>query len=93
LEQLSDAQKKRLDITMYSTAWCGYCKKARNWFKKHGIPYVEKDVEKDAAGAAEFQKITGGRGGVPVITVGNDVIRGFAERRLEMAIERAAKGN
>jgi len=92
LSELTETQKKRLDITMYSTSWCGYCKKARRWLTANGIPFVEKDVEKDAAAGAEFRALTGGRGGVPVITVGETVIRGFAERQLEAAIERAAKG-
>lgn len=92
LSDLSPEQKQRLDITMYSTSWCGYCKKARRWLNANELPFVEKDVEKDPAGAREFQELTGGRGGVPVITVGKDVIRGFSERRLEIAIERAARG-
>lgn len=93
LSALTEAQKQRLDITMYSTSWCGYCKKARRWLVANDIPFVEKDVEKDPAAGAEFRELTGGRGGVPVITVGKTVIRGFAERRLEAAIERAANGS
>ena len=93
LSALTAEQKARLDITMYSTTWCGYCKKARRWLTSNDIPFVEKDVEKDAAGAAEFRKLTGGRGGVPVITVGDTVIRGFSAPSLEAAIEKAAKSN
>ena len=91
MSKLTDDQKARLDITMYSTSWCGYCKKARRWLNANDLPFVEKDVEKDPEGNREFQEITGGRGGVPVITVGREVIRGFSERRLELAIERAAR--
>jgi len=91
LSKLTDDQKARLDITMYSTSWCGYCKKARRWLNANDIPFVEKDVEKDAEGSREFQEITKGKGGVPVITVGREVIRGFSERRLELAIERATR--
>jgi glutaredoxin len=93
LSALTEAQKQRLDITMYSTSWCGYCKKARRWFVANDIPFVEKDVEKDRAAGAEFRELTGGRGGVPVITVGKTVIRGFAQRQVEAAIERAAHGS
>jgi mycoredoxin len=93
LSELTEVQKQRLDITMYSTSWCGYCKKARRWLVSNGLPFVEKDVEKDAAAGAEFRALTGGRGGVPVITVGETVIRGFSERQIEAAIERAAKGS
>jgi len=27
-------------VVMYSTAWCGYCKKARRHFKKNNIAFV-----------------------------------------------------
>lgn len=90
LEGLTEAQKAKLQVTMYSTSWCGYCKRARNWLQANGIPFTEKDVEKDPKGSAEFRKITGGRGGVPVITVGDEVIRGFSVPHLEKALRKAA---
>ena len=87
---MTEAQKAKLQVTMYSTSWCGYCKRARNWLQANGIPFTEKDVEKDPKGSAEFRKITGGRGGVPVITVGDEVIRGFSVPHLEKALRKAA---
>ena len=36
-------------VIMYATDWCGYCKKARRYFRKNGISFTEYDIEKDAA--------------------------------------------
>jgi len=33
-------------VTMYSTGWCGYCRKARESFTRQGIPFKELDIEK-----------------------------------------------
>ncbi len=63
-------------VTMYSTSWCGYCKKARNYFKKKGISYVEYDIEKDAR-AKRMYDLLGGQG-VPVILVGKKRMNGFS---------------
>ena len=34
-------------VTMYATSWCGYCKKARTYFRQNGINFIEYDIEKD----------------------------------------------
>lgn len=68
-------------VIMYSTQWCGVCRKARSWFKKNQIPIVEKDIEKSRAAAEELQrKAEASRiraDGVPVIDVNGQLISGF----------------
>jgi len=58
--------KKR--VVMYATSWCQYCEKARNYFKKNKIRYVEYDVEKQPKRMKEFKR-RGGTG-YPLILVG-----------------------
>ncbi|MCW8889119.1 MAG: DUF4124 domain-containing protein [Sedimenticola sp.] len=64
-------------VVMYSTRWCGYCKKAKRFFKSKGIPFKEYDIEKSAAARKAYDKL-GGRG-VPVILVGSSRMNGFSE--------------
>ena len=64
-------------VVMYSTEWCGYCKKARNYFRNKNIAFTEYDIEKDAAAKQAYDRI-GGRG-VPVILVGQRRMNGFSE--------------
>ncbi len=62
---------------MYSTSWCGYCKKARRYFTENDIPYVDYDVETSAKGKRDYRKL--GARGVPVILVGNKRLNGFSQ--------------
>lgn len=64
-------------VIMYSTEWCGYCKKARKHFKKQGIRYTEYDIDKSKNARARYNKL-GGKG-VPVILVGKKRMNGFSE--------------
>jgi len=73
-------------VVMYSAAWCGVCKRARAYFRAHGIPYVEYDVETSARGRADFRRL-GGRG-VPVILVGEARMNGFSARHFEQLYRR-----
>lgn len=68
-------------VVMYSTAWCGYCKKARQYFKRKGIAFTEYDIEKNARAKAEYDRM--GARGVPVILVGKRRMNGFSEAGFE----------
>jgi glutaredoxin len=74
-------------VTVYSTTWCGVCKQAKKWLKSKGIPFVERDVEKDAGASDELSKKAtraGVRpGGVPVIDVAGELMLGFDPGALE----------
>ncbi len=65
-------------VVMYSTEWCTYCKKARKYFKKNNIQFVERDIEKSRSAKKQYEKI-GGKG-VPVILVGEKRMNGFSEK-------------
>lgn len=72
-------------VVMYATSWCPYCAKARRFFKQHDIRYVERDVERDDQAGVAYRNLGGG--GVPVIIVGDEVVRGFDERRLRRLLD------
>jgi glutaredoxin len=76
-------------ITLYSTSWCGYCKKARAYLTQRGWPFVEKDIERDPAAFREHSARSGGRGGVPVLDIGGTVIRGFDTAAIDRAVSGA----
>ncbi len=76
------AERDGLQITMYSTSWCGYCRKARRWFTDNGFAFVEKDIEKSSEAAREYKAASGGYGGVPLIVVNGKSFRGFDQRAL-----------
>ena len=69
------------EVVMYGTDWCGYCKKARKYFRKNDISFTEYDIEKDAAAHRRYKAM--GATGVPVILVGNKRMNGFSEDGFE----------
>ncbi len=69
-----NAGKKRVDI--YVTSWCGYCRKLESFLKSKRIPYQRHDIEKSSSAQQAHLKLGGG--GVPVIKVGSDIIRGYS---------------
>lgn len=72
-------QKKR--VVMYSTEWCGVCKRARRYFQQHSIPFREYDVEKSERGKQDYARLQGR--GVPIILVGKRRMNGFSAERFE----------
>lgn len=64
-------------LHMYATSWCGYCKKARRYFRQNDIPYREYDIERDSKAKARYNKLGGN--GVPLILYGKKRMTGFSE--------------
>ena len=63
-------------VVMYSTDWCSYCNKAREYFRNQKIAFVEYDIEKDPAARRQYDAL--GAKGVPVILVGDKRMNGFS---------------
>jgi mycoredoxin len=54
-------------LTMYSTTWCGYCRRLKSQLDRDGIEYAEVDIER-TPGAAEFvMSVNGGNQTVPTL--------------------------
>ncbi|MFW5450718.1 MAG: glutaredoxin domain-containing protein [Methylophagaceae bacterium] len=70
-------QESSKRVTMFSTSWCGYCKKARKYFNLNAIPFVEYDIENNQHAKKRYDSL-GGRG-VPLILVSNRRMNGFSE--------------
>jgi len=77
-------------VVLYATDWCGYCKAARELFASNGIAYVEHDIEKSAEALNQHRKLGGN--GVPLIVVGDDVIKGYNEAALRQLLKPWLKG-
>ena len=54
-------------VTMYSTVWCGYCRRLKDQMERAGIDYVEVDIEHDAAAAELVMSVNGGNQTVPTV--------------------------
>jgi glutaredoxin-like YruB-family protein len=75
-------------VTVYSTTWCGFCHQAKKYFDSIDVKYNDVNVEKDQK-AAEKMVEKSGQMGVPVITIGDDVIVGFDRPKIDHALKEA----
>lgn len=56
-------------ITMYSTTWCGYCRRLKSQFEREGIGYTEVDIEQVPDAAQYVMSVNGGNQTVPTVVV------------------------
>lgn len=54
-------------LTMYSTTWCGYCRRLKTLLDGEGIDYVEINIERDPNAAAFVEGVNGGNRTVPTV--------------------------
>ena len=54
-------------VTMYSTPWCGYCRRLKTQLDSAGIAYTEIDIEAHPDAAALVEKINDGNQTVPTV--------------------------
>ncbi|MDA8369612.1 MAG: mycoredoxin [Nocardiopsaceae bacterium] len=54
-------------ITMYSTPWCGFCKRLKRQLEREGIAVDEVNIEQDPAAAEYVMQVNGGNQTVPTL--------------------------
>ena len=54
-------------VTMFSTTWCGYCRRLKSQLDREGIPFTEVDIERDADSARFVEKVNRGNQTVPTV--------------------------
>lgn len=72
------------EVTLYVTSWCGYCRAARSYFDRVGVPYEEYDIEKDPVGKFKYDQY--GVRGVPLIVINDEVISGFNRNAIDAVL-------
>jgi len=80
-ERYAKEQSERSRVVMYSTSWCGYCRKARKYFKANDIKYIEHDIERSLVAKRDYDRLGGN--GVPLIVVGKNKMSGFSSKRFD----------
>ncbi|GAA4607899.1 mycoredoxin [Actinoallomurus liliacearum] len=55
------------ELTMYTTTWCGFCRRLKTQLAREGIHMVEVDIERDSAAAEFVMSVNGGNQTVPTV--------------------------
>ena len=74
-------------VVIYSTPTCSYCRRAKDYFSRKGISYVDYNVAEDKDKAKEMIQKSG-QMGVPVITIDNEVVVGFNQTLLDKLLSK-----
>lgn len=75
-----------MEVKVYSTAGCAWCKKVKAFLKENDVKYKSIDVGKDEAASKEMTKKSG-QIGVPVTEIDGKIVIGFDEEKLKKALE------
>lgn len=63
-------------VTVYSTPTCHFCHAAKDFFTANNVAFTDINVATDLDKRKEMIEVSG-QMGVPVITIGDDVVVGF----------------
>ncbi len=72
-------------VSVYSTATCPYCIKAKQFLTENKIEFENYDVGNDQIKAAEMVQKSG-QMGVPVIEIDGKIIVGFDKPKIKEAL-------
>ncbi len=56
-----------MSFTMYTTEWCGYCKRLKSQLNEIGITFDEVNIEEVPGTAEIVEKVNGGNRTVPTL--------------------------
>ena len=79
------------EIKMYTTAWCGDCRRAKRFLGERGVEYEEIDIEQEEGAAELVLSLNDGKRKVPTFIIDGRAfnLSPFDERRLreELGLE------
>ena len=77
--------KKSVEVKLYKTPTCPWCRVAKEHLDKKGVQYTEIDVSQDYA-AASYLMQKSGQTGVPQIEIGNEIVVGADLDRIDQLL-------
>lgn len=82
-------------VRIYTTNYCGYCVRAKDFLSKKGVPYQEIDVTGNDELRSRLVEMSGGLKTVPQIFIGEVHVGGYthmmkleSEGKLQPLLER-----
>lgn len=72
------------EIVIFTAPWCGVCDQAKRHLDRHGVDYLELDIEASTAARQQFKKAAGR--GVPLAYFGEQRISGFSPGLYDQAL-------
>lgn len=73
-------------VTMFSTTWCGYCRRLKRQLEEAGIAFTEVDLEDDPSHDDKIIAKTGGYRTVPTLEVKGRLLVNPTLREVQSAL-------
>jgi glutaredoxin-like YruB-family protein len=73
-------------VIVYSTSWCPWCTRVKDFLKEKKIPFKDINVENNPEAAQEMANKSG-QMGVPVLDIDGKIIVGFNEPEIRKALK------
>lgn len=61
-------------VTMFSTSWCGHCRRLKRQMEDEGISFSEVDLEGDPSHDDRIMAAAGGHRTVPTLEIGGRLL-------------------
>jgi len=69
------------EVVVYTTSWCGWCRKTLTYLRQQGVPFENRDIEADHMWRDELREKTGSTS-IPVVEIDGEIIRGYNPGRM-----------
>lgn len=73
-------------VTMFSTTWCGYCRRLKRQMQEAGIAFTEVDLDDDSSHDDRIIAKTGGYRTVPTLEVNGQLLVNPTLREVQSAL-------
>ena len=74
-------------VTMFTTVWCGYCRRLKRQMEEAGISYREVDLDEDPSFTEKIIARTGGYRTVPTVDVAGELLVNPTVGEIEAALQ------
>lgn len=75
------------NVKVYSTPTCPWCVKVKEYLKEKNVDFEEVDVSQNQEEAKKMVEKSG-QMGVPVVEIGDEMIVGFDQAKIDAALEK-----
>lgn len=73
------------EVVVYTSNTCGYCKMVKEYLQENEVEYSEKNISDDQE--ARKKLISEGFMSVPIIYIGDEVVKGFDKKKLSELLD------
>ena len=81
-EVVEKPEPAEMKVVMYCNAWCPACRRARGFFRSHGVPFTEVDIGRDREAAERVRGWANGNETTPTFDVNGTIVLNFQRNKL-----------